>query len=411
MGRVRDPGRTGPQVRGFRGCSSGCNSHADRALGGRALPRRLSYPALDSPRQTAQGSVTLRSIPIGCAAPHAKGAAPLDSKLRYVGWQCRLYPNRLQAQALAECREGLRELSNALLGATYQRYSETGRHMTFKAFRAFAQDWYYRLEDRTHFPASAVYQAAADVHNAFRNWHRKIRPGQGLPRFKPEGRAPAIYLSNAGVRFDTTRVRLPKLGWVRWRGGGMPARRLPGPKRRATRGLVSVRAWRDAGERWMLSCVFECGPVESTAPAAAVGDVRQDGGIIVAALDGAPLDTSLLGPDERMADERRRLRRLQRRMDRCKDGSKRKARLLERFRTVARRIRNRERDRQHKLTTTMVRSAGVIVAEGIRGEVLRQLKYKSEWHGRELQVRRGPPEPGRESASNARGDRRQAAGR
>ena len=318
----------------------------------------------------------------------------MDSKLRYVGWQCRLYPNRLQAQALAECRKGLRELSNALLAASYQKYSETGRHMTFKEFRAFAQDWYHRLEDRSHFPSTAIYQAAADVHNAFRNWHRKIRPGQGLPRFKPEGRAPAIYLSNAGTRLDSNRVRLPKFGWTRWRGGQLPGRRLPGPKRRATRGLVSARVWRDAGERWMLSCVFECGPLKSIVPSAAMGEVRRDRTHVVTKLDGVPLETDPTGSDERLDVERRRLSRLQRRMSRCEDGSKRKARLLERFRTVARRIRNRERDRHHKLTTTVVRAAGVVVAEGVRGEVLRQLQYKSEWHGRELQVRRGPPEPG-----------------
>ena len=331
--------------------------------------------------------------------------------MRYVGWRCRLYPNRLQARALAQCRLGLRELSNGLLGESYQKYSETGRHMTSKEFRASAQTWYHRREDRSHFPASAAYQTASDIHKAFRNWHRKTGPAQGLPRFKPEGRAPAIYLSNAGTRFDANRVRLPKFGWMRWRGGDLPGRRLPGPRRRATRGLVSCRVWRDAGERWMLSCVFECGPVDSVAPAAAIGEVLQDGGAIVAELDGTPVASHLARPDERLDAERRRLRRLQRRLSGCADGSARKARLLERFRTVARRIRNRERDRHHKLTTSVVRGADVIIAEEVRGEVLRQLKYKAEWHGRRLEVRRGPPEPGRESASNARGDRRLSPGR
>ena len=326
------------------------------------------------------------------------GARPSDNKVRYVGWQCRLYPNGLQARSLAKCREGLRELSNTLLGASQLKYSRTGRHMTGKEFRASAQDWYYRRTDRSHFPSTAIYQAAADVHAAFRNWHRKVGSAQGLPRFKPEGRAPAAYLAGAGIRFDANRVRLPKFGWMRWRGGSLPGRRLPGPKRRATRGLVSGRVWRDAGERWMLSCVFECGQLEPTAPVAAMGEVRWDGNSIVTKLDGTPLETNLARPDERLHAERRRLRRLQRRMNRCVDGSKRKARLLERFRTVARRIRNRERDRHHKLTTTVVRGAEEIVAEGVRGEVLRQLRYKAEWHGRRLQVRRGPPEPGRDSA-------------
>ncbi len=172
---------------------------------------------------------------------------------------------------------------------------------------------------------------------------------------------------------------------MHWRGGNLPARRLDGSKRRTTRGMVSGRVWRDAGERWMFSCIFECGPVDATPPTVTRGEVRQEGNSIVVELDGTPPKTILVDPDERLAAERLRLKRLQRRLNRCEDGSRRKARLLERFRIVARRIRNRERDRHHKLTTTVVRAAGVIVAEGVRGEVLRQLEYKTEWHDRELQ--------------------------
>ena len=192
-------------------------------------------------------------------APGAR-AARRNGEARYVGWQCRLYPNRSQARLLARCREGLRELSNTLLGASNLQYSQTGRHMTGKQFRAAAQDWCGRRANRDPFPSTAIYQTAADMHAAFRNWHRKPRPAQGLPRFKPEGRAPGIYVASAATRFDGDRVRLPKFGWMRWRGGSLPARRLEGPASRATLGMVYGRVWRDAGERWMLSCVFECGP-------------------------------------------------------------------------------------------------------------------------------------------------------
>ena len=336
--------------------------------------------------------------------PVASGtrAAPPNRGVRYVGWQCRLYPNRPQARLLALCREGLRELSNELLGASNLKYSKTGRHMTGKELRAAAQDWCHRRANRDPFPSTAIYQTAADMHAAFRNWHTKLRARQGLPRFKPEGRAPGIYVASAGTRFAGTRVRLPKFGWMRWRGGSLPARRLEGPQSRTTLGMVYGRVWRDAGERWMLSCVFECGPADVPAPTVEVAVVRQDGPRIAVELDGRPVDVP--GPDER-SDERR-MRRLQRRLSRCPEGSKRRAQLLERFRNVARNLRNRERDHHHKLTTAVVRAAGVIVAEEVRGEVLRQLRYKAEWHGRRLTVRRGPPEPGHASAPNARGDRR-----
>ena len=147
----------------------------------------------------------------------------------------------------------------------------------------------------------------------------------------------------------------------------------------------------------MLSCVFECGPVEAVAPAASDAVVRQEGRRIAVEFDGRPVEVAAPGEGEH--GDRRRLRWLQRRLQRCADGSKRRARGLEQFRNVARRIRNRERDRHHKLTTMIVLGAGTIVVEGVCGEMLRQLEYKAQWYGRELQVRRGPPEP------DARGDR------
>jgi len=225
---------------------------------------------------------------------------------------------------------------------------------------------------------------AADTYAAFLDRQRKTRWIRGLPRFEAKAHAPRIYLSGAGTRFEGDRVRLPKFGWMRWRGGDLPSHRLPGPKRRTTLGLVSGRVWCDAGGRWMLSCVFECGPLPLSAPVAAVAEMRQDGESIVTRLDGRSLDSVWTESDKRLEDDRRRLRRLQRRLSRCQDGSKRKAVLWERYRTVARRIRNRERDRNHKLTTTVVRAAGVIIVEQVRGEVLRQLDYKAEWHGRSL---------------------------
>ena len=334
------------------------------------------------------------------APPGARAARP-KGEVRYVGWQCRLYPNRPQARLLARCREGLRELSNALLGASNLKYSRTGRHMTGKEFRVAAQDWCHSRANRDPFPSTAIYQTAADMHAAFRNWHSKPRAGQGLPRFKPEGRAPGIYVPSAGTRFDGNRVRLPKFGWMRWRGGSLPARRLEGPKSRTTLGMVYGRVWRDAGERWMLSCVFECGPVDAAAATTEVAVVRQHGPSIAVELDGQPLE--IPEPDHRTDADRRRMSRLQRRLSRCADGSKRRARALERFRNVARDIRNRERDRHHKLTTMIVLTAATIVVEGVRGEMLRQLEYKADWYGRQLQVRRGPPEPkARERPERAR---------
>ena len=55
---------------------------------------------------------------------------------------------------------------------------------------------------------------------------------------------------------------------------------------------------------------------------------------------------------------------------------------------------NPRRNRPHKTTTGVVRDAREIEFEGASSELLRQLEYKAEWHGRRLKIRRGPPKPG-----------------
>ena len=322
---------------------------------------------------------------------------------RYVGWRCRLYPNASQDAALLRCRNGLRELANALLATSRLRYGETGRRPSLTEMRAFVREWRWEPEHRG-FPASATYRVAADLDRTFRTWFRK--PGRrgrsGSPRFKGIGREPGIYLSNQGIRFEGKRVWLPKYGPVRWKGGALPRGRLPGPAGRKTLGLLSGRVWLDAGSRWMLSCLFECGPLTPAEPRTEKAAVRQNGREITVSVEGGAVQ--VIRESKALRNARRRLARLERRLERCEFGSEGRKRALARLRNQARKVRNRQRDLQHKTTTGVVQDARVIEVRGAGSELLRQLEYKAEWHGRELKVRRGPPKPGT-AVPDARGDR------
>ena len=312
---------------------------------------------------------------------------------RYVGWRCRLYPNASQNAALIRCRNGLRELANVLLANSQFSYGETGRRLSLNEMRAFAREWQREPEHRG-FPASATYRVATDLDRTFRTWFRK--PGRrgrsGFPRFKSIGREPGIYLSNQGIRFEGKRVWLPKFGWVRWKGGRLPGGRLPGPAGRKTLGLLSGRVWLDAGGRWMLSCLFECAPVAPVEPRTDRAAVRQNGSEMTVSVDGEPV--RVIRESKALRKARRRLARLERRLERCEFGSEGRKRTLALVRNQARKVRNRQGDLQHKTTTGVVQDAREIEVECASSEVLRQLEYKAEWHGRQLKVRRGPPKPG-----------------
>ena len=320
---------------------------------------------------------------------------------RYVGWRCRLYPSPAQNLALLRCRSGLRELANALLATSQLRYGETGRRLSLKEMRALARSW-QRKPGRRGYPASATYRVASDLDRAFRDWLSK--PGRrgrsGFPRIKSIGRETGIYLSNQGIRFEDNRVWLPKFGWMRWRGGKLPGRRLSGPPGRKTRGLLSGRAWLDAGDRWMLSCVFQCAPLTPVEPRTNKAEVRQNGNEIRVTVDGE--DVLVIRESRSLRKARRRLAKLERRLARCEYGSEGRKRTLALLRNQARKVRNRRGDLQHKTTTGVVHDAGEIEVEGASSELLRQLEYKAEWHGRRLKVRRGPPKPGTDKPRRAR---------
>ena len=312
---------------------------------------------------------------------------------RYVGWRCRLYPSPAQDAALLRCRNGLRELANALLTNSQLRYGETGRRLSLTELRAFAREW-KREPGHRGFPASATYRVARDLDRAFRAWFSK--PGRhgrrGFPRIKGIGREPGIYFSNQGIRFEGNRVWLPKFGSVRWKGGSLPQARLAGPPGRKTLGLLSGRAWLDAGHRWMLSCLFECAPITPVEPRTDKVAVRQGGNEITVSVDGGSVH--VIRESTALRNARRRLARLERQLERCAFGSEGRKRALARMRNQARKVRNHQADLQHKTTTGVVHDAREIEVQGASSELLRQLEYKAEWHGRQLKVRRGPPKPG-----------------
>jgi len=321
--------------------------------------------------------------------------------VRYVGWRCRLYPNASQGAALLRCRNALRELANTLLANSQLSYTETGRRLTLAELRKVTRDWRGEALDQGC-PASAIYRVAADLDRAFRNWFAKSggRRRKGFPEFKAIGREPGIYVSNQAVRFEGNRVRLPKFGWMRWRGGNLPPGRLAGPSGRKTRGLLSGRVWLDAGGRWMLSCLFECAPLAPVEPRADRATVREKDGEITVSVDGGL--GRVIRESGALRNARRRLARLERRLARCEFGSEGRKRALALMRNQARKVRNLRADLLHKATTGVVQEVREIEVEGVGAELLRQLEYKAEWHGRKLKVRRGPPEPGNGKPRRAR---------
>ena len=183
-------------------------------------------------------------------------------------------------------------------------------------------------------------------------------------------------------------VWLPKIGWVRF------YRSIDqiGQIKTAT---VSRSA---SGWYVSLSCVEEIQPYQKT---------NQSIGIDLGLSHYATLSTGeKIDNPRHYRTAERKLRRLQRALSRKKKGSANRAKARAKVAKHHEKVANMRKDFQHKLTTRLVVENQAIGVESLHvkgmirnrrlaksiadagwGETLRQLKYKSAWHSRRLEVK------------------------
>lgn len=197
---------------------------------------------------------------------------------------------------------------------------------------------------------TAQTQALRDLDQAFQNFFAG-RAGFPQPRRKGVDDTVRVMGREIATRRLNARwseVRLPKIGWVRYR----DTRPLEGEVRNAT-----VR-WTSLGWQISIACRTEIAP-----PTRQPGSVGIDRGVTV------PLMLSTGNPillPERMVALDRVQRRAQRIASRRKRGSKRHARALRRSNTLRSRIARIRHHWQHVHSTAIAQTWGVVSVEALR---------------------------------------------
>lgn len=298
----------------------------------------------------------------------------------------RLYPHKAQQIAMYRWQGALRFVWNHALGWCKQHREYVGKWPNQRAIQArivamkSENDW---LKD---VPAHALIAVAEDLARAMKNWFEKRA---NMPRYRGRyGRAFSIYMVNQTTTFQGAKVKLPKLGVMRFRGGTLPEGRL-----------LSSRVWQEAG-KWFMSSVFEC---KAPQPSEASASVGIDMGVktLATIFDGSTTQT--VANPKALKRTLRKLKRLQRIMSRRKKGSRRREKAKMKVARLHQRVANIRKDVQHKATTSIVAHAALIKVEtlNIKGMArgrnmgqsvgdagmsgfLSKLKYKAAWHGREL---------------------------
>ncbi|MEU0397992.1 transposase [Streptomyces sp. NPDC006208] len=268
--------------------------------------------------------------------PTVGQAIALDEMLRD---HCSLYNGALQ-----ERRDAYRHVSR-----TSVRYGQ--QSVQLKEIRAFDPD----RQGRWSFSSQQATLRRLD--KAFAAFFRRIKAGDkpGYPRFRGVGRFDTVDFpkDGDGCRWDSTphervtRVRFQGVGHVRVH------------QHRAVVGKVKTVSVKREGKRWYMVLTAEQAEPEPLPAAGSVVGIDMGTASFLTTSDGEHIANPRHG-----RKAAKRLQAAQQALSRCKRGSKRRRKAVERVATLHRKVRRQRLDHAHK--TALVREHDFIPYEDLK---------------------------------------------
>lgn len=300
------------------------------------------------------------------------------------GFQFRLQPTPQQEQQFRQYCGSVRWVWNRMLAERSESYKATGKspsaYTQIKQLPALKQQEETTWLNTVH--SQVLQDAVLDLDDAFNRFFSKQN---GYPKFKSKHGRKQSFSYPQGVKVSDGKVWLPKIGWVRFR------------KSREIEGVIKRATVRRKASGWYVSLLCE---VEIEPPVAVEVTPENSVGIDLGSIDLVTLsDGRKVGNPRHYRTAERKLARAQRSLSRKQKGSNRRAKQKQKVARLHEKIANCRKDDLHKLSAQLVRENQAVFAEDLNvagiakrmgksvydagwGELLRQLKYKSEWQGK-----------------------------
>ena len=314
-------------------------------------------------------------------------------------YKYRLYPNRVQAELMAQTFGCVRYVYNYMLDLCMKAYKETGKKPSeydrSKTLTLLKHDGEHEwLNDP---PISALQSANADLERAYVNFFRRVKKGEkpGFPKFKSKHTSRKSYRDYYVKVLNKKSIRLSKLGKVKARVPRLPQGRI-----------ISCTVSQTSSGKYFISVTTEVEKIPNVMKPAPKGSAV---GIDLGIKDFATLSTGeKINPEYDLKKETKRLAKAQRKLSKKQKGSANRNKQRIRVAKIYEKIANQRKWFLQNLSTQILRENQTVVVETLavkqmsrRGgnykkalnrsimsaswrAFIEMLRYKAEWYGREL---------------------------
>jgi putative transposase len=299
--------------------------------------------------------------------------------MSYKAFRFRLSPTKVQSEQLQQFAGSCRFIFNHFLAIQkdlYTQRKETNNpEIKFLSYpqtcsiltqmkREEATSWLQQS------PNHSLQQSLMDLDRAIKSWLTKKT---GFPKFKKRGLHDSIRFPVAPiVNQDTKQIKLPKLGWIRYR------------KSRGITGIVKSATVTREGQHWFISILTEHS--ENLEPHPSPSAIGIDVGVthFITLSSGEHIDL----PD--LSKLINRITSLQQRLSHKQKGSKNRKKAQHRLSAAHRKLRHVRHEFLHKTSTRLAKNHSYIVMEDLKvTNMMRSAKGTKEKPGRYVKQKAG----------------------